>query len=103
VPPKKGISHTIFKRRIYMARRSAKSVKIDTNVRCNRVYPIEETNKNVKGLKTEGLKLSRNQAIHLPRVLLAVSQEWDEIDLTAYRLKRRADGTYQITVTSYQP
>jgi hypothetical protein len=103
VPPKKGISHTIFKRRIYIARRSARSVKIDTNVRCNRVYPIEETNKDVKKLKTVGLKLSRDQTIHLARVLLAVSQEWEEIDLTAYRLKRRADGTYQITVTSYQP
>jgi hypothetical protein len=45
----------------------------------------------------------KDQAIHLARVLLAVSQEWEEVDITAYRLKRRADGTYQITVTSYQP
>ncbi|MGA9755370.1 MAG: hypothetical protein WBV23_09515 [Desulfobaccales bacterium] len=87
-----------------MARRSAKSVKIDTNVRCNRVYPVEETNKNVRELKTVGMKLSRDQAIHLARVLLAVSQEWEEIDITVFRLKkRRADGTYQITVTSHQP
>jgi hypothetical protein len=85
-----------------MARRSAKSVKIDTNVRCNRVYPVEETNKNVRELKTVGMKLSKDQAIHLARILLVVSQEWDEIDITAYRLKRRSDGTYQITVTSYQ-
>jgi hypothetical protein len=46
--------------------------------------------------------MSKDQAIHLARVLLAVSQEWDENDLTAYRLKRRADGTYQVTVTSYR-
>ena len=86
-----------------MARRSAKSVKINTNVRCNRVYPVEETNKNVREFKTVGMKLSKDQAIHLARILLAVSQEWEEIDITAFRLKRRADGTHQITVTNYQP
>jgi hypothetical protein len=86
-----------------MARRSAKNIKIDTNVRSNRVYPVEEINKNVTELKTVGMKLSRDQALHLARILLVDSQEWDEIDLTAYRLKRRADGTYQITVTSNQP
>jgi hypothetical protein len=60
-----------------MARRSAKSVKIDTNVRCNRVYPVEETNKNVRELKTVGMKPSKDQAIHLARILLVVSQEWE--------------------------
>ena len=85
-----------------MARRSAKSVKIDTNVRCNRVYPVEQTNKNVRELKTVGMKLSKDQAIHLARILLAVSQERDEIDITAYRLKIMADGTYQITVANHQ-
>jgi hypothetical protein len=29
------------------------------------------------------MKLSKDQAIHLARVLLAVSQEWEEIDITA--------------------
>ena len=85
-----------------MVRKSAKSVKIDTNVRCNRIYPVEGTEKNVSELKTVGMKLSKDQAIHLARVLLAVSQEWEEIEITAYRLKRRSDGTYQLTVTSYQ-
>ncbi len=85
-----------------MARKSPKSITIDPNIRCLRVYPTEDTDKNVKELKTIGIKLSRDQAIHLARVLLAVTQEWDEIDITAYRLKRRkTDGTYQITVTSY--
>ena len=60
-----------------MARRSAKSVEIDANVRCNRVYPVEKTDKNVKELKTVGIKLSKDQAIHLARILLVVSQEWD--------------------------
>jgi hypothetical protein len=93
---------TNIKRDIVMARRSAKSVRIDTNIRCLRVYPVENTNKNVNELKTVGLKSSKDQAIHLARILLAVSQEWDEIDIIAYRLKRRSDGTHQITVTNYQ-
>jgi hypothetical protein len=87
-----------------MARKAATSIKVDPNVRCLRIYPTEDTHKNVKDLKTVGIKLSGEQAVHLARVLLAVTQEWDEIDLTAYRLKRRkADGTYQITVTSFHP
>ena len=40
-----------------MVRKSAKSVKIDTNVRCNRIYPVEGTEKNVSELKTVGMKL----------------------------------------------
>jgi len=87
-----------------MARKSPKSITINPNVRCLRVYPIEETEKNVKDLKTVGIRLNKEQALHLARVLLAVTQEWDELDLTAYRLKmRKTDGTYQITVTSFHP
>jgi hypothetical protein len=87
-----------------MARKSPKGIAIDPNVRCLRVYPTEETDKSVKNLKTIGIKLSREQGIHLARVLLAVTQEWDEIDITAYRLMRRkSDGTYHITVTSFRP
>jgi len=57
----------------------------------------------LKNLKTIGIKLSKDQAIHLARVLLAVTQDWDIIDITAYRFERRkSDGTYHITVTSYQ-
>jgi len=87
-----------------VARKSPKSITIDPNVRCLRVYPTEDSDKNVKNLKTVGIKLSKDQAIHLARVLLAVTQEWDEIDITAYRFKKRkTDGTYQITVTSFRP
>jgi hypothetical protein len=87
-----------------MARKSPKAITIDPNVRCLRVYPAEETDKSVKNLKTVGLKLSKEQGVHLARVLLAVTQEWDEIEITAYRLKRRmSDGTYQVTVTSFCP
>ncbi len=60
-----------------MAIKSPTSVKIDGNVRVTRIYPIENTNKNVSELKTIGIKLNKEQAIHLARVLLAVSQEWE--------------------------
>ena len=87
-----------------MPRVSPASITIDPNVRCQRIYPAEGTEKNVKNLKTIGIKLSSKQAIDLSRVLLAVAQEWDEIDITAYRLdKRQSDGTYHITVTSFVP
>ena len=86
-----------------MPRKSPKSISVNANVRCLRVYPVEETSKNVRDLKTIGVKLSKEQAIHLARVLLAVTQEWKEVDLTAYRFeRRRSDDTYHITVTSFQ-
>jgi len=85
-------------------RRSPTAIEIDPNVRCQRIYPIEDTKKNVTELKTVGVKLTREQAIHLGRVLLAVTQEWDEVDITGYRFeKRKSDGTYHLTVTSSRP
>ena len=87
-----------------MARQSPTSISIDPNVRCVRVYPTEDTSKNITDLKTIGIRLDREQALHLSRVLLAVTQEWNEIDITAYRFeKRKFDGTYHITVTHFQP
>jgi hypothetical protein len=82
----------------------ASSIKIDTNVRCDRIYPIEDSSrspKSIADLKTVGIKLSKEQAIRLARVLLAASQDWEEIDITAWRVyKRRSDNTYNVTVTS---
>jgi hypothetical protein len=69
-----------------------------------RIYPTENTRKNITELQTVGFHLSREQALHLARVLLAVTQDWNEVDITGYRLeRRRSDGTYSITVTSYRP
>ena len=82
-------------------RHSAGSITIDPNLRCQRIYPVEGTNKTIADLKTEGFKLTREQAIHLARVLLAVSQEWSDMEVTAYRFdQRKADETYHMTVTS---
>ncbi len=86
-----------------MPRRSTRSISIDPNVRCSRIYPTEDTRKNVSELKTIGIKLSSDQAIHLARVLLAASQEWNVIDITGYRFERRtSDGTYHLTITSFR-
>lgn len=88
-------------------RQAASSIKIDPNVRCLRIYPVEDnrkSNKSITELKTVGIKLSRERAIHLARVLLAVAQEWDEIDITGWRVyKRQSDGTYNVTVTTAVP
>jgi len=84
-----------------MPRKSSKSIQVDGNVRCLRIYPTEGTNKNVSELQTIGIKLNREQAIHLARVLLAASQNWDEIDITGFRFReRKSDGTFSLTVTS---
>ena len=88
-------------------RRAASSIAIDPNVRCLRIYPVEDnanSNKTIGNLKTVGIRLSRDQAIHLARVLLAAAQDWDEMDITAWRVYRRqTDGTCNVTVTGYQP
>jgi hypothetical protein len=65
------------------------------------VYPTEKSKRLISDLQTVGLVLTRDQAVHLARVLLAAAQDWNKIDVTAYRFgKRKTDGTYQITVTS---
>jgi hypothetical protein len=91
------------------ARKSVKQITVDQNVRTRRIYPIEETinppcparhSKSWKG-DTVAFSLTKEQAIHLARVLLAATQEWDEIDVVAWRRKKRnSDDTYPITVTS---
>jgi hypothetical protein len=84
-------------------RRASTSIKVNPNVRAMRVYPRDGTRKTIAELQTVGIKLSREQAIHLARVLLAVSQEWPEVEITAKRLEPRSDGTYPVTVTSRIP
>ena len=82
-------------------RQSAGAVNVDTNVRCLRVYPTEGTKRTVSDLQTVGIRLTKEQAIQLARVLLIVTQEWDEVDITAFRFeKRQEDGTYRLTITS---
>lgn len=92
-----------YQRGAVMPRESATSISIDPNLRCLRVYPVETSTKTIADLKTVGIRLNRDQAIHLARILLAVTQDWDDLEITAYRAKpRQSDDTYQVTVTSYQ-
>ena len=82
-------------------RRAPTSIAIDPNIRALRVYPVEGTKRDLSDLQTVGIKLSREQALHLARVLLAVTQDWDEVEITAKRMERRkSDGTFPVTVTS---
>lgn len=83
-----------------MKRKSSTSISISPKVRCLKVYPVKGTKKDIAELKTVGIRLSKDQAIHLARVLLAVTQDWETIEITAYRLKE-IGGYYPITVTSY--
>lgn len=83
-----------------MARKSARSVTVRPKVRCLRIYPVQGTKRTIEELTTIGFKLNREQAVHLARVLLAVTQDWNEIDITGFRLKKFSDGTFPITVTS---
>ena len=84
-----------------MARKSAASVEVQKNLRAIRIYPTEVQTKKLSKLKTIGIRLNRNQAISLARILLLVTQDWEEVDITAYRFKRRkTDDTYPLTVTS---
>jgi hypothetical protein len=86
-----------------MPRKSPASITISPNVRCNRIYPVENTKRNLTQLQTVGFRLTAEQAIHFARVLLAVAQDWDDIEITGRRFERRkSDGTYPITVTSYR-
>ncbi len=81
-------------------RQSPRSIILNPNVRCQQVYPTPGSNRSLQTLQTFGIKMTREQAIHFARVLLAVTQDWEEIEITVYRLKQRKDGTHQITVTT---
>lgn len=67
-----------------MARKSPRSVSVNTNVKCLQLYPTEDTKKSITDLKTIGIRLSREQAVHLCRVFLLVSQDWEKIEITGY-------------------
>lgn len=86
-----------------MPRKSLKDIVLSTNLRCLRIYPVKRTNKTVSELKTIGIKLSKQQAIQLARGLLAASQDWNNIEITGYRLRRsQSDETYPLTVTAHE-
>ena len=87
-----------------MLRQTVTSVALSPNMRALRVYPKRNTRRTMEQLQTVGIRLSRDQAIHLARVLLAVTQDWEELEITAKRLEQRqSDGTFPVTVTAFIP
>ena len=85
-----------------MPRKAASDLRVDSNIRADRVYPIEGSKKTLNELKTVALRLNKDQAIHLATTLLVAARNWEKIDLTAFRFnKRKSDGTHIITVSSF--
>ena len=82
-----------------MKRISPKNISVKSNLKVNKVYPLLDTKKDIKDLKTVGIQLSKNQAIELSRILLAVSQDWEVVDLTFYR-NPSSDGKFRGTITT---
>jgi hypothetical protein len=81
-----------------MPKKPLTSLIIDTHVRCLQVFP-KENEAGFKDLKTMGLRLSRDEALHLARALLAATQEWEEVELVVHRFdKRKSDNTYLLSV-----
>jgi hypothetical protein len=83
-------------------RKTVKSLTISQKVKCSHVIPMEGSAKTIENLKTIGFTLDREQAIQLARILLAVTQEWDTMNVTVFREKRKLDGLCNLTVTNLQ-
>jgi len=85
-----------------------KKFVVGQNVRCERIIPVADSKNTPCPAKHSKLwkgtpvafQLTREQALQLARVLLAATQEWDTISITAWRYKKRKDGTYPLTITS---
>jgi hypothetical protein len=74
------------------------SLTIDMHIRCLQIFP-KEKDAAYKDLATMGVKLSREEALHLARAILAATQEWEEVELVVHRFdKRKADNTYLLSV-----
>jgi hypothetical protein len=74
------------------------SLTIDTHVRCRQIFP-KEKDAAYKALETMGVRLTREEALHLARAILAATQEWEEVELVVHRFdKRKSDNTYLLSV-----
>jgi len=67
------------------------------NVRCEKIYPVLGTSKQVSDLKTVAFQLTKEQAIDLAKKLLGAAQTANRIDITGFRLRNL------ITVTTPPP
>jgi len=81
-----------------MPKKPLTSITIDTHIRCRQVFP-PENQAAYKDLTIMGVRLSREEALHLARAILAATQEWQEVELVVHRFdKRTSDNTYLLTV-----
>lgn len=81
--------------------KTAAHVKIDTNARALKIYPVENEHdmKPISTMETVGFRLSPAQVIHLVGLLIVASWSGKNVLITGYRNRRRTDGTYGLTVT----
>jgi hypothetical protein len=75
-------------------RKSILDIKLPTYVRCESVSPVSSSRKAASNLSTVGFELTPEQAVDLARSLLVAAEGWDQIQVTAYRLR------HMITVTA---
>jgi hypothetical protein len=57
------------------------------NIKCNKIYPVLDTKKQVSELKTVAFQLNKDQAIDLAKKLLGAAQNSQTIDVTGFRLR----------------
>ncbi len=81
-----------------MPKKPLTTLSVDTHIRCQQIYP-KESEAAYADLKTVGVRLSREEALHLAAALLAAAQEWQEVELVVHRFDRRqSDKTYLLSV-----
>lgn len=81
-----------------MPKKATTTLTVDTHIRCRQIYPKGEE-AAYRDLKTVGVRLSREEALHLAAALLAAAQEWQEVELVVHRQERRkTDKTYLLSV-----
>jgi hypothetical protein len=68
-----------------MARQSPKSIRLKTYLPCLIVYPTGERAEVVADLMSVGFLMTKEQAIDFARVVLGVTQDWAEVEVTARR------------------
>jgi hypothetical protein len=81
-----------------MPKKPLTTLTVDTHIRCRQIYP-KEAEAAYANLKTVGVRLSQEEALHLAAALLAAAQEWQEVELVVHRFDRRkSDNTYLLSV-----
>lgn len=66
------------------------------NVNCMKIYPVQDSAKQLSNLKTVAFVLSANQAIELATNLLSAARNSNQIDVTGFR----ARGLISVTSAS---